>query len=83
MLFFLAALLVADLTQSHCADYLTKIVVMGKSSAKTKVTEIMTPQSKMMTVPPTHSVINVMELMMKHGFRHVPVVMPLHAFKHT
>ena len=56
------------------ADYLTKIVVKGKSSAETKVTEIMTPQSKIMTVPPTNSVISVMELMMKHGFRHVPVV---------
>lgn len=60
--------------ERYRADYLTKIVVVGKSSSNTKVTEIMTPQSKMMTVPPTHSVINVMELMMKHNFRHVPVV---------
>ncbi|KAK9791632.1 hypothetical protein WJX73_009275 [Symbiochloris irregularis] len=55
-------------------DYLTKIVVMGKSSSDTKVSDVMTPQSRLMTVPPSDSVIKVMELMMKHGFRHVPVV---------
>lgn len=55
-------------------DYLTKVVVMGKSSAELPVSEIMTPQSKLMTVSPSQSVVEVMELMIDNNFRHVPVV---------
>ena len=59
---------------SPCADYLTKVVVVGKSSAELPVSDIMTPQSKLMTVTPAQSVVEVMELMIDNNFRHVPVV---------
>ncbi|GMH43359.1 hypothetical protein BSKO_11281 [Bryopsis sp. KO-2023] len=55
-------------------DYLTKIVVEGKSSATTTVTEVMTPQSKLITVGPNDSVVKAMEVMADHNVRHVPVV---------
>ena len=57
-----------------CADYLTKVVVIGKQSTSTNVQEIMTPQSKLMTVSPQSSVVDVMALMTANNFRHVPVV---------
>lgn len=57
-----------------CADYLTKVVVVGKSSATLPVNDIMTPESKLMTVVPQQSVFDVMKMMMKYNFRHVPVV---------
>ena len=50
------------------------MVVVGKSSATLPVNEIMTPESKLMTVVPQQSVLDVMKLMMKYNFRHVPVV---------
>lgn len=53
-------------------DYLTKVVVKGKQSMSTKVLDIMTPQ--LTTVLPSHSVLDVMELMVQRNFRHVPVV---------
>ena len=56
------------------ADYLTKVVVVGKSSATLPVNDIMTPESKLMTVVPQQSVFDVMKMMMKYNFRHVPVV---------
>lgn len=59
-----------------CADYLTKVVVLGKSSSSLHVREIMTPQSKLMTVSPNQSVLEVMSLMIDNNFRHVPVVRP-------
>ncbi len=49
-------------------------MVVGKSSATLPVEEIMTPESKLMTVVPQQSVLDVMKLMMKYNFRHVPVV---------
>lgn len=55
-------------------DYLTKVVVEGKSSADTTVTEIMTPQSKLITLSPEDSVVKAMEVMADHNVRHVPVV---------
>lgn len=55
-------------------DYLTKIVVKGKSSSSVPVHEIMTPAQKLMTVTPNHSVLEVMEMMNDNNFRHVPVV---------
>ncbi len=51
---------------------------MGKSSAELPVAEIMTPQSKLMTVTPAQSVVEVMELMIDNNFRHVPVVRSLY-----
>ena len=59
---------------SFAADYLTKVVVMGKSSSELPVSDIMTPQSKLMTVSPQQSVVDVMTLMTDNNFRHVPVV---------
>ena len=56
------------------ADYLTKVVVLGKSSSELPVSDIMTPQSKLMTVSPQQSVVDVMTLMTDNNFRHVPVV---------
>ena len=47
---------------------------MGKSSATLPVNDIMTPESKLMTVVPQQSVFDVMKMMMKYNFRHVPVV---------
>lgn len=55
-------------------DYLTKVVVKGRNSSNTKVSEIMTPSKSLITVTPDHSVLDVMELMVEKGFRHVPVV---------
>ncbi|CAK0771436.1 hypothetical protein CVIRNUC_003860 [Coccomyxa viridis] len=55
-------------------DYLTKVVVVGKSSSELPVSAIMTPQSKLMTVTPQQSVVDVMTLMIDNTFRHVPVV---------
>jgi len=55
-------------------DYLTKVVVVGKSSSTLHVAEIMTPQSKLMTMSPYNSVLEAMALMMDKNIRHVPVV---------
>ena len=48
--------------------------MVGKQSTSTNVQEIMTPQSKLMTVSPQNSVVDVMSLMTANNFRHVPVV---------
>ena len=56
------------------ADYLTKVVVKGKSSSQVPVQEVMTPAAKLMTVTPNHSVLDVMTMMIDNNFRHVPVV---------
>ena len=58
----------------HAADYLTKVVVKGKSSTSVHVREVMTPAARLMTVTPNHSVLEVMEMMNDNNFRHVPVV---------
>lgn len=50
------------------------MVVKGRQSTNTKVTEIMTPAATLVTVTPQHSVLDVMELMVEKNFRHVPVV---------
>ena len=50
------------------------MVVKGKSSSELPVSNIMTPQSKLMTVSPQQSVVDVMTLMIDNNFRHVPVV---------
>lgn len=55
-------------------DYLTKVVVKGKQSTSTRISDIMTPSDKLVTVTPKHSVLDVMELMVNKNFRHVPVV---------
>ena len=59
---------------STSTDYLTKVVVKGRQSTNTKISEIMTPSSSLITVSPQHSVLDVMELMVEKNFRHVPVI---------
>jgi signal-transduction protein with cAMP-binding, CBS, and nucleotidyltransferase domain len=56
------------------ADYLTKVVVAGKSSKDIKVSTIMTPEHVLKTVAPGDTVLAAMELMIDNNFRHVPVV---------
>lgn len=58
------------------ADYLTKVAVRNKASKDIKVEEIMTERSKLMTIDPNHTTVDAMTLMIKHNFRHVPVVRP-------
>lgn len=55
-------------------DYLTKVVVAGKSSATLLVGEIMTPEGVLKTVTSGDTVLAAMELMIDNNFRHVPVV---------
>jgi CBS domain-containing protein len=55
-------------------DYLTKVAVRNKASSQIKVSDIMTERSKLMTVDPHHTTMDAMTLMIKHNFRHVPVV---------
>ena len=62
------------LDDSIPADYLTKVAVRNKSSKDMKVSEIMTERSKLMTVDPQQTTMDAMSLMIKHNFRHVPVV---------
>ena len=47
-----AAIVIAKPACVPCADYLTKVVVSGKSSATLSVEEIMTPESVLKTVTP-------------------------------
>jgi signal-transduction protein with cAMP-binding, CBS, and nucleotidyltransferase domain len=56
------------------ADYLTKVMVTGKSSASIKVSSIMTPANQLRSLTPQHSVLEAMELMVDNNVRHVPVV---------
>ena len=54
-------------------DYARKIILVGKSSRETKVSEIMTPVDKMFTVKPDTSVEDCMVLITAKRIRHVPV----------
>lgn len=55
-------------------DYLTKVACEGRSSKETLVDEIMTAGSKLLTVTPSHTVVETMEIMADNNIRHVPVV---------
>jgi signal-transduction protein with cAMP-binding, CBS, and nucleotidyltransferase domain len=50
------------------------VVVKGKQSSSTKVSDIMTPSEVLLTVTPQHSVLDVMELMVDKNVRHLPVI---------
>jgi CBS domain-containing protein len=53
-------------------DYARKVILAGRSSHDTLVREIMTPQ--VVSVRPTVTVDECMQLMTKHRIRHLPVV---------
>lgn len=53
-------------------DYARKVVLEGKSSSDTMVSDIMT--SSVSTISPTASVDDCMEMMTTGRFRHLPVV---------
>eukprot|EP00803_Ostreobium_quekettii_P007778 evm.model.scf_1933.1 EVM.evm.TU.scf_1933.1 scf_1933:657-2128(+) len=55
-------------------DYLRKMVVEGRSSKETLVSEIMTPESKLMTCSLDSSVVEAMQIMADKNVRHLPVV---------
>jgi CBS domain-containing protein len=52
-------------------DYCRKIILMGRSSLNTPIEEIMT--KKMITIKPTQTMEESMELMTKYHIRHLPV----------
>ena len=53
-------------------DYARKVILHGRDSASTRVSDIMT--SDLFTVGPTQSVNDCMQLMTNHRIRHLPVV---------
>ena len=53
-------------------DYARKVILQGKSSKETRVSEIMT--SKVFTIHPDQTIEEAMDLMVKHHIRHLPVV---------
>ena len=70
------ALLVMDGTKLEGViserDYAREVIIKGRSSKKTLVSEIMS--SNVITVAPTDSVQNALEVMTEHHIRHLPVV---------
>lgn len=54
-------------------DYARKIVLKGKNSHETMVTEIMT-KDNIITVSPTNSIEECMQLMSNYKIRHLPVM---------
>lgn len=55
-------------------DYLRKVIVQDRSSKYTRVGEIMTEQSKLITVTSDTKILNAMQLMTENHIRHVPVI---------
>ena len=53
-------------------DYARKVILKGKLSKETKVSEIMTP--KVITASPQDTVDDCMHVMTDHRIRHLPVV---------
>mmetsp|Transcript_32556 Transcript_32556/g.76686 ORF Transcript_32556/g.76686 Transcript_32556/m.76686 type:complete len:190 (+) Transcript_32556:207-776(+) len=55
-------------------DYISKIALLGRTSKETKVKEIATMSSKLVTVKPDESVQICMEKMLASDIRHLPLV---------
>ncbi|CAN8320870.1 unnamed protein product [Cochlearia groenlandica] len=55
-------------------DYMKKIIGAGRSSKVTKVGEVMTDESKLITVSSETNLIKAMQLMSVNHIRHVPVI---------
>ncbi|MDO8971290.1 MAG: CBS domain-containing protein [Saprospiraceae bacterium] len=53
-------------------DYARKVILKGKSSKDTRVSEIMT--TTVFTIHPDETVEEAMDIMVKHHIRHLPVV---------
>ena len=53
-------------------DYAREVIIKGRSSKKTLVSEIMS--SNVITVVPTDSLQNALEVMTEHHIRHLPIV---------
>ena len=53
-------------------DYARKVIIKGRSSRETKVSEIMT--TKVLTATSNHTVNSCMEVMTEKRIRHLPVV---------
>lgn len=54
-------------------DYARKVILKGKTSRETKVSEIMTPMDRMFTVKPETTVEDCMVLITAKRIRHIPV----------
>src|SRR5450755_2757020 len=52
-------------------DLMSRVVVVGKDPAHTKVVQVMTEDP--LTIAPDDSLETCMTLMKRHGFRHLPV----------
>jgi CBS domain-containing protein len=53
-------------------DYARKVILQGRSSKTTKVSELMT--SKVYCIEPSRTIQDVMQLMNERRFRHLPVL---------
>jgi CBS domain-containing protein len=53
-------------------DYGRKVILEGKSAREVRVREIMT--ASLITITPEATVLDAMELMNRHHFRHLPVL---------
>lgn len=55
-------------------DYISKIALLGRTSKETKIKEIYTGASKLVTAKTTDSVESCMEKMLSRDIRHLPLV---------
>lgn len=53
-------------------DYARKVVLKGRASKDTQISELMTPN--VCTITPSHTMDQVMNIMTENRFRHLPVV---------
>lgn len=53
-------------------DYARKVILHGRASKDTKISDLMTPN--VCTITPSHTIDQVMNIMTENRFRHLPVV---------